>query len=61
MSQETRKAYPLIFWAGIKSMRNILAHDYGATDREAIWDSIERDFPNLKLFARHIAKTAANL
>lgn len=50
MSQETREAYPSIYWAGIKSMRNILAHDYGAADREAIWDSIECDFPELEEF-----------
>lgn len=50
ISQETRGKYPSIYWAGIKSMRNVLAHDYGAADREAIWDSIEHDFPELERF-----------
>lgn len=52
MSPETRAAYPDIYWPGIKTMRNILAHDYGSVDREAIWDSIEHDFPQLEAFCR---------
>ena len=50
MAEDTRRAYPWIYWNGIKSMRNILAHDYGNADREAIWDSIEHDFPELERF-----------
>lgn len=50
MSEETRTAHPEIYWRGIKSMRNVLAHDYGEVDREAVWDSIEHDFPELERF-----------
>lgn len=48
MSEETRAAHPEIYWRGIKSMRSVLAHDYGEVDREAVWDSIEHDFPELE-------------
>ena len=50
MSAETRAAHPEIYWRGIKSMRNVLAHDYGEVDREMVWDSIEHDFPELERF-----------
>lgn len=50
MSEETRAAHPEIYWRGIKSMRNVLAHDYGEVDREMVWDSIEHDFPELERF-----------
>lgn len=52
MSEETRSAHPEIAWRGIKSMRNILANDYGQVDREMVWDSIEHDFPVLERFCR---------
>ncbi len=56
MSEETRAAHPEIYWRGIKSMRNVLAHDYGQVDREAVWDSIEHDFPQLEKFCLAFAE-----
>ena len=50
MSEEARAAHLEIYWRGIKSMRNILAHDYGEVDRELVWNSIEHDFPKLEKF-----------
>lgn len=56
ISGETRDAHPEIYWRGIKSMRNILAHDYGEVDREVVWDSIEYDFPELEKFCLSYAE-----
>lgn len=56
MSEETRAANPEIYWRGIKSMRNVLAHDYGEVDREAVWDSIEHDFSELERFCLAFAE-----
>ena len=56
MSEEARAAHPVIYWRGIKSMRNVLAHDYGEVDREAVWDSIEHDFSELERFCLAFAE-----
>lgn len=50
MSESVKQAYPAIAWSGIRSMRNILAHDYGSVDKAIIWASIEHDFPELEDF-----------
>lgn len=56
MSEGTRAAHPVIYLRGIKSMRNVLAHDYGEVDREAVWDSIEHDFSELERFCLAFAE-----
>ena len=56
MSEEVRKAFPEIEWHGIHTMRNILAHDYGAVDKEIVWASVEHDFPELEKFCLRYAE-----
>ena len=56
MSEDVRKAFPKIEWRGIYTMRNILAHDYGAVDREIVWASIDHDFPELEEFCLEYAE-----
>ena len=56
ISEETCAAHPVIYWRGIKSTRNVLAHDYGEVDREAVWDSIEHDFSELERFCLAFAE-----
>lgn len=51
MSQHVRGKYPDIEWRGIHTMRNTLQDDYGHTDREIVWNSVEHDFPELGAFS----------
>ena len=41
-------------WRQIKSMRNIIVHDYGAVDLEVVWDVVINDVPKLKSFCRRL-------
>ncbi|MBR1486302.1 MAG: DUF86 domain-containing protein [Synergistaceae bacterium] len=48
VSEETTSLNPHIAWRAIKAMRNIHAHDYDNIDYSIVWDSLERDIPELK-------------
>ncbi len=48
------ETHPAIPWAQIIAMRNILIHEYFGMDLEAVWNTIERDLPELKAKLRAI-------
>ncbi len=48
LSINFRNKYPDIPWKKMAGMRDILIHDYLGLDLYAVWDTIERDLPNLK-------------
>jgi uncharacterized protein with HEPN domain len=35
-------------WRNIKSLRNIIVHEYFGIDKQAIWDVVEHEIPLLK-------------
>ena len=37
-------------WGPMKGMRNMVAHHYGAMDRQMIWQTVMTDIPELKAF-----------
>ena len=41
------KCYPEIPWRSIKGMRNIISHEYAATDPEKVFNTIKLDIPAL--------------
>ena len=47
VSNETRRAYPALPWAGMIGMRNILVHAYFSVDLDQLWDTLENDIPGL--------------
>jgi uncharacterized protein with HEPN domain len=49
LTQRIRAAYPKIPWQEIIGMRNVLVHDYFGVDAEAIWNTIEKHLPDLKI------------
>lgn len=51
LSEEYRAATSgRIPWSGIRGMRNIVAHDYGALDEELVWETATEDIPYLREF-----------
>lgn len=47
LSPEARHKFPEIPWKLITAMRNILIHDYDSVDLDVVYDTAERDVPNL--------------
>jgi uncharacterized protein with HEPN domain len=50
ISTEFRMAYPDIPWQDIRGMRNIAAHHYGDFSVKYLWDTIQVDIPDLRIF-----------
>ena len=50
LSQPFRDAHPQIPWPLITGMRDKLIHHYDAVDLAVVWDTIQKDLPNLLAF-----------
>ncbi len=48
ISDDLRVNYPEIPWRQVVAMRNILVHNYLSVDIEEVWNTVERDIPELK-------------
>ncbi|MGA9995480.1 MAG: HepT-like ribonuclease domain-containing protein [Pyrinomonadaceae bacterium] len=48
LSDTIKSTYPEIEWVRIEAFRNVLVHNYLGIDLELIWETIERDMPELK-------------
>lgn len=56
LDPEFKEKYGGIPWKKIAGMRDKLIHDYFGVDLDAVWDTIERDIPRLKVGIIHIIK-----
>ena len=48
LSDELRETQPQIAWSQIAGFRNVLVHDYLGINLERVWQTVERDLPELK-------------
>jgi len=48
LSEDFRAGHPEIDWRGLKSMRNLLIHEYAYVDGEEVWKACQNDVPDLK-------------
>jgi uncharacterized protein with HEPN domain len=48
LSDGFRDGHPEIDWRGLKSMRNLLIHEYAYVDTDEIWKAWQADIPDLK-------------
>ena len=48
LSPDFRKSHSEIDWRGLKSMRNLLIHEYAYVDADEIWKACQADVPDLK-------------
>jgi uncharacterized protein with HEPN domain len=53
--------YTDIPWRNIKGLRNIIVHEYFGIDKNAIWDVIENELPDLKLKINNIIENNSDL
>lgn len=49
LSDDIRKKYPDIPWRRMAGMRDKLIHDYMGIDVDAVWETVEKDIPHLKI------------
>ena len=52
--EDIKNKYPEVPWEDIYGMRNFLAHNYFASDREEIWKTLKEDIPELKPVIKEI-------
>jgi len=57
LSDEFRKQHEEIDWRGLKSMRNLLIHEYAYVDADEVWKACQADVPDLE---QKILKITAN-
>ncbi len=49
ISSEFRKKHPQVPWAKMAGMRDKLVHDYLGVALDALWATVEKDLPKLKI------------
>ncbi len=54
--KKIKSKYDDIPWQKMKSMRNIVAHEYFGLDKKIIWTTIQKSIPELKDKISHILK-----
>ena len=42
---EVQERYPDVDWIGMRGMRNILVHQYGAVRLDVVWSVVQKDIP----------------
>jgi len=48
LTDELKKAYPLVPWKPIIAFRNISVHEYFGVNLQLVWEIAKNDLPNLK-------------
>lgn len=48
ISEEFKQGHPTIPWKKIMGMRDNLIHDYINVDLEQVWQTVQKDIPDLK-------------
>jgi len=46
--EDVRQQQPELPWQMMRSMRNVLVHDYDQIDLDLVWNTIEHDLPHAR-------------
>jgi uncharacterized protein with HEPN domain len=55
VSEETKRRLPEVPWKEIVSMRNRLVHGYFTIDVDIVWETVQKDLPELFRVLRKVA------
>jgi uncharacterized protein with HEPN domain len=58
LSEDFRNEHTEIDWRGLKSMRNLLIHEYAYVDADEVWKACQADVPDLE---QKILKITGNI
>lgn len=48
LSETLKSSHPEVDWKNIIGLRNVLVHDYLGVSVTRVWETVERDLPDLK-------------
>ena len=54
LPDEFKNQYPQIPWIKIIGMRNVLIHEYDSIDLDRVWQTIQKDIPDLEGYIKLI-------
>jgi len=54
VSEPFKSEHPEVPWAGIRAMRNVMAHQYDVIDCLRVWKTVKEDLPPLIEQLQHI-------
>jgi uncharacterized protein with HEPN domain len=54
LSEEFKEEHPDVPWRDMARMRDRLIHGYFGVDLDAVWETVDRDIPQLKKYIRDI-------
>ena len=60
LSENCRKAYPVIPWKAVAGFRDIAAHKYQTLRMEDVYETVQTDFPLLKAQLEEIIREEAD-
>jgi uncharacterized protein with HEPN domain len=60
LSELLRNKYPQLPWKDIAGIRDKLIHEYFGVDIDAVWDTVKKDIPVLKLEIEKVLKEIKN-
>ena len=60
LSENCRRAYPLIPWKDVAGFRDIAAHKYQTLRMEDVYETVQTDFPTLKAQLEEIMREEAD-
>ena len=54
LSEEFKEEHPDVPWRDMARTRDRLIHGYFGVDLDAVWETVDRDVPQLKKYIRNI-------
>lgn len=57
LTVEFRTSHSEVNWKGIIGLRHVIVHDYFELDEERVWNVIENDLPDLKVWLQRFVET----
>lgn len=58
LTDDFKDRHPEIPWREVAGMRDVLVHDYGDVDLDAVWSVVEKDIPPLRFAVERALREA---